>query len=130
MKVNQFRVIIAGSRSYTDYARLKEKCLYYLGKKMSDLSLEVVVISGHAEGADKLGEKFAGEYGLRCEVFPADWKKHGKKAGYLRNLQMAETANAVIAFKSAYAENKGTEIMIDIARKKNIPVRVVEDEEE
>ena len=53
MKVNQFRVIIAGSRSYTDYARLKKKCLYYLGKKMSDLSLEVVVISGHAEGADK-----------------------------------------------------------------------------
>ena len=43
---------------------------------------------------------------------------------------MAETANAVIAFKSAYAENKGTEMMIDIARKKNIPVRVVEDEEE
>ena len=68
MKVNQFRVIIAGSRSYTDYARLKEKCLYYLGKKMSDLSLEVVVISGHAEGADKLGEN-CGEYGLRCEVF-------------------------------------------------------------
>ena len=125
---NEFRVIIAGSRDFEDYDLLKEKCNYYLKNKLEDPSCSVIIISGHAKGADSLGERYAKELGLRCEVFPAMWDKYGKSAGFIRNSQMADIGNSLIAFPSAYSKNIGTRMMISIARKKGIPTRVVEDE--
>jgi hypothetical protein len=128
MKVNQFKVIIAGSRSFDDYEKLKSKCLTILRNKMNDPATEVTIISGHAKGADQLGERFAKELNLRCEVFPAEWDKYGKSAGYKRNVQMADVSNALIAFKSAYGKNIGTGHMIDIAKQRKLLIRVIEDE--
>ena len=122
-----FNVIICGSRNYSNYEKLRDSCDYYLSGKIKS-GEEVVIISGGARGADSLGERYAQERGLQCRVFPADWEKYGKRAGYLRNEKMAEIANACIAFPHAYSENKGTEHMIRIARQRNLLVRVVEDE--
>jgi hypothetical protein len=55
------------------------------------------VVSGGASGVDKLGEQFALLKGLPCRVFPADWDKFGKIAGKLRNIEMADYADFVIA---------------------------------
>ena len=128
LHVNEFRVIIAGSREFSDYELLKKTCDYYLSNKFKDPSCKVIVISGHASGADTLGEIYAKEKGLDCEIFPADWNKYGKKAGYLRNMSMAEVGNSAIIFMSAYGENKGSRMMERIAREKHLLVRVVEEE--
>jgi len=46
---------------------------------------EAKLVSGGAKGADTLAERFAKELGIDCEVFLADWNKHGKAAGFIHN---------------------------------------------
>lgn len=115
-----FRVIVAGSRDFNDYELLKSKMLYYL--KGFDLS-EVEIVSGTAKGADQLGEKFAREFGCKLKQFPADWNTYGKKAGYLRNVDMAKYADACVCFWDG--KSRGTKHMIDIAKKEGLKLRVV-----
>lgn len=115
-----FKIIIAGGRDFNDYELLKEKCSYYL----KDKGKEVTIISGTAKGADTLGEKFASEMGYEIERHPADWDKYGKRAGYLRNEEMAKSdADALIAFWDG--KSKGTKHMIDIATREGLIIKIV-----
>lgn len=123
-----FKVIVCGSREFEDYELLKKACDYYLAKKF-EIGEKIVIVSGGARGADSLGEKYAEEKGLEVQRFPANWEKYGKRAGYLRNKQMAEVSNACIAFFSPYGENKGTKMMVSIARENKLLVREVNEEE-
>lgn len=113
-----FNVIIAGSRGFDHLGLLRLKCDRILGNKTN-----VVVISGTAQGADRLGELYATERGFKVMQMPADWTTHGKRAGYLRNEAMAEKAHALIAFWDG--QSKGTKHMIDIAKAKGLMVRVI-----
>jgi predicted Rossmann fold nucleotide-binding protein DprA/Smf involved in DNA uptake len=119
--MEKFFVIIAGSRDFNDYELLKTKCNQYLEEKRK--TYEIVIVSGHARGADKFGEQYAAEEGFQLEIYKADWDKYGKRAGYRRNEQMAEVGDAVIAFWDG--ESKGTKHMIDIMKEENKLVRVV-----
>ena len=67
------KVIIAGGRNYNDYEFLRQKCDKILKGQSS-----VEIVSGTANGADKLGEKYANEKGYPVKQFPADWDKYGK----------------------------------------------------
>ena len=77
--MGKYKVIIAGCRDFSNYALLAEKCDYYLHDKIQ--THEVIIVSGHAKGADTLGEKYAQERGLNIELHPADWHRHGRAAG-------------------------------------------------
>lgn len=123
--MNTFKVIIAGSRKFTDYALLKEKCDRILSAKLADPNIEVIVVSGHASGADALGERYALEKGLKKEVYPADWKRFGRAAGPVRNAQMADVADALIAFPLSGEENRGTKNMITLAQQRGLLVRII-----
>lgn len=74
-----------------------------------------VVISGTAKGVDSFGESWAYANGIPIERYPADWNKYGKRAGYIRNEEMAKNAEALIAVWDG--ESRGTKHMIDIAKK-------------
>jgi predicted Rossmann fold nucleotide-binding protein DprA/Smf involved in DNA uptake len=113
-----YKVIIAGSRNFSDYTALLSKCDKLLSQKS-----EVEIVSGTANGADKLGERYANERGYLLKLFPAEWNVYGKGAGYLRNKEMAGYADALIAFWDG--ESRGTKHMIDIARKQGLEVRVI-----
>ena len=52
----------------------------------------------------------------------ANWDTFGKRAGYIRNQEMANNADALVAFWDE--ESKGTRHMIEIAKKQNLAVRV------
>lgn len=118
---NDYRVIIAGCRNFYNYVTLKDRCEYYLQNKMQ--THNVIIVSGHASGADTLGEKFAVDHNLQCELHPADWEKHGKAAGPIRNAEMADVADALIAFWDG--QNRGTKSMIELAKRKGLQVAVV-----
>ena len=77
-----------------------------------------LVISGNATGADKFGEMWAGDHGVRVQRHPAEWNKHGKAAGPMRNRQMAKVADAVILFPGG----RGTASMRKEAEKRNLPI--------
>ena len=119
--MENFKVIIAGSRGFSNYKLLKEKCNEYLREKRKEYN--IIIISGGARGADTLGEKYAQDEGFSLEVFPANWNKFGKSAGFIRNEQMAEIADALIAFWDG--KSHGTKHMIEIMENKKLLVRVV-----
>ena len=120
-KKDNFKVVIAGSRGFSNYKLLYEKCNEILREKRK--THNIVVISGHARGADLSGEKYASDMGFDLEIFPAEWKKFGKSAGFRRNEQMAEVADGLIAFWDG--KSSGTQHMISIAEEKGISTRVI-----
>ena len=120
--MDNFKVIIAGSRGFSNYKLLREECNKFLREKRK--ACNIIIVSGHARGADVLGEKYANDEGFTLEIFPAQWKKFGKAAGFRRNEQMGEVADALIAFWDG--KSHGTKHMIDLMNEKNRLVRVVE----
>lgn len=119
---NEIRVIIAGSRDFSDYDLLKR----ILAKRQQSLE-DVTIISGTARGADRLGERFAMEHNLKLVRMPADWDRYGKRAGYLRNVAMAEYASGATGVLYAFWDgcSKGTQHMINVARKYGLEVHVI-----
>lgn len=120
--MKQLKLIIAGSRNFYNYVLLDE-ALTSLLANYDDLPKQIEVVSGHALGADRLGEIWAERHAIKVTTFPANWQLHGKRAGYLRNIEMAEYADALVAFWDGMS--KGTKHMIDIAKSKNLQVRVI-----
>ena len=119
--MKEFRIIIAGGRDLNNYELLKAKCESILSSKAT--THRIIIVSGAAKGADSLGEKYAREKSYAIESRPADWNTHGKAAGYIRNAQMADGADALIAFWDG--KSRGTKSMINIARSKGLCVRVI-----
>jgi hypothetical protein len=112
------KIIVAGSRNFNDYNLLKENLDFLIqGRK------ETEIVSGTAKGADLLGERYAREEGFFIKRFPADWNKYGKKAGYIRNEEMAKYADACVCFWDG--SSRGTESMINLAKKHNLRTIVI-----
>lgn len=97
--------IVAGSRTFTDYPRLcRSLDAFHAQGQISE------VVCGCAHGADMLGEHWAKDRSIPVKRFPANWKELGRGAGFIRNQQMADYADALIAFWDG--ESKGTRDMI------------------
>lgn len=113
------RVIIAGSREFTDYGYLENK----LDEILYGLDYEdIEIVSGACRGVDQLGERYAIENSLPIKHFPANWDRDGRGAGFKRNTQMAKYANMLIAFQ--VNESKGTQHMINTATAHKLRVAV------
>ena len=111
------KTIIAGSRTITD------KSVVYDAIWDSGWALEITeVVSGHATGVDHIGEGWARKNGARLKLFPTDWKANGKAAGHIRNRQMGDYAEALIAVWDG--QSRGTKGMIDYARRRGLKVFV------
>ena len=113
------KLIIAGGRDFSDYGLLKSS----VDRIIPIGANGVEIVSGCARGADALGELYAKENSVPVKKFPADWDKHGKSAGYIRNAQMAEYATHCICFWDG--ESKGTKMMIELAKKKGIRCDII-----
>jgi hypothetical protein len=109
------KTIIAGSRNCTDKKHLDE-ALSACGWTPTS------VVSGTARGADSLGEDWATRNGVPLERFPANWNLYGRAAGFMRNEEMADHAEAIVALWDG--ESRGTKHMIDTARRKGLRVYV------
>lgn len=113
-----FKVIVAGTKTFNNYELLKEKLDFYLRDKYP-----VLIISGGAEGADKMGERYAQEHGHSIMIVNADWQQYGKAADPRRNELMAQKAEACIVFFDG--QSRGTTNMIENARKYGLKLRIV-----
>jgi len=131
--LKELRIIVAGSRDFRDYQLLSDTIMEFLTDKddidIVDNPSQVKFISGTARGADVLGEQFAYTWGYDVIRFPADWNNLGRRAGYIRNEEMAKFAcengnqGMLIAFWDG--KSKGTKHMIDLANKYGLEVHVV-----
>ena len=114
------RTIIAGSRGVT-----QSRFDLDIGRMLWAPS---VVLCGMARGVDLFGKAWAEKNGILVEEYPADWDRFGKSAGYRRNVQMADNADALFAIWDG--KSKGTEHMMNIARQKGLYVMYTSADEE
>ncbi len=102
------RIAVIGSRNFTNWELLEQK--------LNDFKFPITqIISGGARGADKLAEKYAKIKNIPIKVYIPDWEKYGKGAGFIRNTQIVESADTVIAFWDT--KSRGTKRSIELARK-------------
>ena len=113
------KVIVAGGRNFNDYNMLEQTLDYFLQNHMND----VCILCGMARGADMLGHAYAKKHGYKVEEHPAKWNIHGKRAGFIRNEEMANSADALVAFWDG--KSHGTQDMIKRAKKHGLDIRVI-----
>jgi hypothetical protein len=109
------RTIMAGSREgihYDDVLKAMETCPW----------TPIEIVSGKARGVDTMGEQWARENDIPIKEFPANWKRYGIVAGIIRNEEMGDYADALVAVWDG--ESKGSKHMIDYAKKKGLKIHI------
>lgn len=114
------RVLVCGGRDYQNQSRVDAYLNLYHTAGISYL------IHGGAKGADRLADRWAVKNNVPVETHFADWDRHGKAAGPIRNRKMLEEGkpDLVIAFPGG----RGTANMIAQARQAGVPIEIVEGE--
>lgn len=107
---------IIGSRTFQNYEILKIVC----NRLIRDTD---TIVSGAASGADILGKQYAIDRKLNYIEFPADWNKYGKRAGFIRNQEIVDSSDFVIAFWDGVSN--GTKNSIELAKLDKIPTLII-----
>jgi hypothetical protein len=110
------RIIIAGSRDVT------EKEVREALRVCTWIGFVSAVVSGTARGADTFGERWAEDNNISITRFPADWNKYGRRAGPIRNEEMANNAEGLVAVWDG--KSRGTRSMIELALKYGLRVMI------
>jgi hypothetical protein len=110
------KTAVIGTRTFENYPQLCET-LDNLSHKPTE------IISGGAKGADALAERYAHDNNIPLIVILANWEQHGKAAGPIRNQQIIEACEQVIAFWDG--QSKGTGHTIKTAKAKGKPTKIV-----
>ena len=113
------RVLVCGGRDFKDRA-----LLYATLDRLNAEHPITTLINGQAPGADSMADKWAELKGIWRYPFPADWDRHGRAAGPIRNAQMLKEGRPDLVV--AFAGNSGTQDMIDKARAAGVKLLIVE----
>lgn len=111
------KLAIIGGRDFNNYKKA-EKVFVNFFDRYTD-----TIISGGAKGADHIGKTLAESFSKEYIEFPADWEKYGKRAGFIRNSEIIENCDMVLAFWDG--ESKGTEHSLTVAKQKKKPVFII-----
>lgn len=128
------RVLVTGSRDFSDARTVMRGITVAIETLIAKFpeDKEIVIIHGAAKGADALAENYVHNtaqyltskgYRIRQEKHPANWDKHGRAAGPIRNQEMVDKgADICVAFVKVGAANRGTTDCANRARKAGIEV--------
>ena len=116
----EYRLGIVGSRNFNDF-NLFAKGIVEIYKIYK--CYPTLVVSGGAKGADTLGEIWADKNNIEKLIFKPEWNKYGKRAGIMRNTDIVENSDHILAFPSKYG--RGTQDTIRKAELKNIPCTII-----
>lgn len=111
-------VLVCGGRDYADARALAEVLDAFHGETPITR-----LIHGAARGADSLAAAWARSRGIPERAFPADWKKDGRAAGFVRNARMLREGRPELVV--AFPGGKGTAHMVNLARAAGVPVRQI-----
>ena len=128
------KVAVIGSRSFQNYSMIKEKL-----DILNSIRKITCIVSGGADGADKLGERYADENGIKKIIHEAKWddvthpdarvkvndygKKYDANAGFRRNRDIVNDADVILAFQ--INRSPGTQNSIDYEKKIGKPIKVI-----
>lgn len=114
-----FRVIITGPDYFEDEEFVFKTC----DNLLKDVEDRIAVVCGCMDGVDLIGEKYAHLRGYHVHYYPLNRRLYGAAAGKVRNREMVENADALIAFSDQ--RDKCTLDLIKQAKEKELKVRVV-----
>lgn len=107
------KIIVSGGRDFSDYEHVK-RSLDILASKIEISE----IVQGGASGVDSLAKRWAEENYVECTEFKADWDRHGRAAGPIRNEEMAKEGDILARFPGG----RGTANMERMARKHFVPI--------
>lgn len=111
----EFRIAIIGSRTFANTKLLATTMAEYLGRV-------TLVVSGGADGGDKLGARWARKNGVPTKIFEPNHKRY-KHAYHHRNRLIVENCDLVVAFWDG--RSTGTAYTVSYAKRLGKDVRVV-----
>lgn len=113
------RILITGGRDFDD-----RTMLFVALDRLHTEHGFTILIHGDARGADQMAGEWAVERGVEVLACPADWKRHGRGAGPIRNRQMLEHKPDLLV---AFPGGKGTADMVAVATKAGMRVIIAEE---
>lgn len=125
MDQKHFFCLVVGSRTFINYEKLSST----LDKLLVNQHDKIIhIVSGGAEGADRLAEQYADERRYVKHIFPADWKNFGKAAGFRRNVMMHQFIHnyenrGCVAFWDG--QSKGTQHSFTLCERYGTSLRVI-----
>lgn len=114
----KINLAVVGSRGMNDFDLLEKEIL-----KLYKIENIKYIVSGGAIGADTLAEQFANKYSIQTIILKPNWDKIGKSAGLIRNKDIIDTADEIIAFWDG--ESPGTRNSIYLARKAKKKINII-----
>jgi predicted Rossmann fold nucleotide-binding protein DprA/Smf involved in DNA uptake len=107
-------VAIVGSRAFSDLESVR--------RFVQTLPVGTVIVSGGARGVDRCAATAARDHGLRVVEYLAQWDRWGRRAGFIRNQQIVQRCDRLVAFWDG--SSSGTRHSIELARQLGRPVIV------
>jgi hypothetical protein len=117
------KVAFVGSRTYLHLSRVWD--YVYAQPRDTEIVTGTAWSPEKVSRVDETAHHAALTRGMKVTIFPADWLTHGKAAGPLRNTDIVDYADAVIAFYDG--QSKGTGDVIRKAERAGKPVQIVRD---
>lgn len=119
--MKEFKLIVAGGRDFNDAALMERVLIALADVDYADVSISIV--TGMAKGADYLGYAFAKANGVTLYRFHAEWDRLGRSAGFIRNKQMGDFSDGLLAFWDG--KSRGTDNMIQYMQSLSKPVHII-----
>lgn len=113
------KVAVVGSRGYDDFNSFSAQ----MKNLITDFSDVCFVSGGCKTGADALIEKFANTIEVPILVFYPNYSEHNRRAPLIRNKQIVDASDYLIAFWDG--QSTGTAHTIELAKQKQIPIRII-----
>ena len=112
------RILICGDRHWKDYMTIDTF--------VKNLPAGTVIIQGMCRGVDRMAKRAGHKYGFTVKDYPADWNKHSKAAGPIRNQQMLDEGkpDIVMAFHNNISKSRGTRNLLNQASERGIPAQI------
>lgn len=123
------KILVTGDRNWKKASVIREVLSFVSEQVKSDET--IALIQGGTGGADEIACRVGFQLGFMVSTFPADWNKHGKKAGPIRNREMlnlldGEEQELILAFHDdLFSGSKGTRDCVIEAKKRRKPVVLV-----
>jgi hypothetical protein len=108
------RIAVVGSREYG--------CMEAVEQFVWECERTTVIVSGGATGVNRAAVRHARLLSMPYEEYMPDWNRHGKRSGALRNMEIVNKSDEIVAFWDE--RSRGTKIAMDMARAAGKPLRV------
>lgn len=118
------RVLVCGTRDAENYLGANGRLVASLSSLCVDEHV-TALIEGGCNGPDEWARQFANLHKIPCFTYRAQWAKHGKSAGPIRNQRMIDIGKPDLVVAVWDGKSRGTRDMIERAVKAHVPVRII-----